>query len=79
VHYGVRPTDLALASDGIPAKVVVVEPTGAETELLLEVGGQQLVLVMHGRTAARPDDVVHLQVDIPKTHVFDSASGGRLA
>jgi gluconate 5-dehydrogenase len=33
--------------------VVVVEPTGAETELLVEVGGQQLVVVMHGRTAGQ--------------------------
>ena len=38
VDYGIRPTDLVLADQGVPAKVVVVEPTGAETELLLEVG-----------------------------------------
>ncbi len=79
VHYGIRPTDLALAGDGIAARVVVVEPTGAETELLLDVGGQQLVLVMHGRTAAQPDDTVYLSMDSDKAHVFDAASGGRLA
>jgi len=79
VHYGIRPTDLALAEGGIPARVVVVEPTGAETELLLDVGGQQLVLVMHGRTAAQPDEVVHLSVDIDKAHVFDGATGKRLS
>jgi multiple sugar transport system ATP-binding protein len=78
VHYGIRPTDLVLAGQGIPAQVVVVEPTGAETELLLQVGGQQLVVVMHGRTAARPDDTVYLQVDPTKAHVFDAASGARL-
>jgi multiple sugar transport system ATP-binding protein len=39
VHYGIRPTDLKLADSGIAAKVVVVEPTGAETELLVDVGG----------------------------------------
>jgi len=79
VHYGIRPTDLALHSDGIPARVVVVEPTGAETELLLDVGGQQIVLVMHGRTAAQPDEVVYLSVDIAKAHVFDGGTGKRLA
>ena len=78
VHYGIRPTDLLLAPEGIAAKVVVVEPTGAETELLLEVGGQQLVVVMHGRTAAKPDDTVHLQVDADKAHVFDGQGGQRL-
>src|SRR5207249_5886056 len=45
VQYGVRPTDLQIASQGIAGKVVVVEPTGAETELLVDVGGQQLTVV----------------------------------
>ncbi len=78
VHYGIRPTDLVLAEQGIAASVVVVEPTGAETELLLQVGGQQLVLVMHGRTPARPDDTVYLNLDASQAHVFDGASGARL-
>ncbi len=78
VHYGIRPTDLVLAPQGIAAKVVVVEPTGAETELLLEVGGQQLVLVMHGRTDAQPDDTVHLAVDPACAHLFDAGTGRRL-
>jgi multiple sugar transport system ATP-binding protein len=81
VHYGIRPGDLSLAPDGqgIAAKVVVVEPTGAETELLLQVGEVQLVLVMHGRTTAQPDDIVHLAIDASKTHVFDAANGQRLS
>jgi multiple sugar transport system ATP-binding protein len=78
VQYGVRPGDLELADEGVPARVVVVEPTGAETELLLEVGGQQLILVMHGRTGVQPDEAVRLRVDPAKAHVFDGASGRRL-
>jgi multiple sugar transport system ATP-binding protein len=80
VHYGVRPTDLALSTSGtgIPAKVIVVEPTGAETELLLDVAGAQLVVVMHGRTTVQPDDVVHLEIAAEKTHVFDALSEKRL-
>ena len=81
LHYGIRPTDLRIANGsaaGIPARVVVVEPTGAETELLVDVGGQRLVVVMHGRTAARPDDTVQLQVDAAKAHVFDAEGGRRL-
>ena len=66
------------APDGIPGKVIVIEPTGAETELLVDVGGQSITLVMHGRTSARPDDTVHLVVDTDKAHVFDSGSGQRL-
>jgi multiple sugar transport system ATP-binding protein len=71
-----------LAEQGIPASVVVVEPTGAETELLLDVGKgavtQRLTLVMHGRTQVRPGEAVYLDVDPVKAHVFDSASGQRI-
>jgi multiple sugar transport system ATP-binding protein len=78
VHYGIRPTDIELADNGIPARVVVVEPTGAETELMLEVGGQQLIVVIHGRTDAQPDGTVHLKVAAEHAHVFDGTSGKRL-
>ena len=80
VVYGVRPTDLTLsaAGVGIPATVIVVEPTGAETELLLEVGSVRLVLVTHGRTNVQPNDVVHLDISAGKSHLFDAATGLRL-
>ncbi|MEO8155843.1 MAG: sn-glycerol-3-phosphate ABC transporter ATP-binding protein UgpC [Rhizobacter sp.] len=80
VHYGIRPGDITLApaGSGIAAKVIVVEPTGAETELLLQVDEAQIVAVIHGRTSARPDDTVYLAIDADKAHVFDSASGARL-
>jgi multiple sugar transport system ATP-binding protein len=80
VHYGIRPGDVHVAptGQGIAAKVIVVEPTGAETELLLQVGDVQLVVVIHGRTAAQPDETVWLAIDADKAHVFDTASGKRL-
>ncbi|HRH85973.1 MAG TPA: sn-glycerol-3-phosphate ABC transporter ATP-binding protein UgpC [Rubrivivax sp.] len=80
VHYGVRPGDIALSTPdrGIPAKVVVVEPTGAETELVLEVGAEQLIVVLHGRTAVQPDERVGLVIDGSKAHLFDDGSGKRL-
>ena len=84
VHYGIRPGDIHLSpnSQGIAAKVIVVEPTGAETELLVQVGqtghATQIVVVIHGRTSARPGETVHLVIDTDKAHVFDTASGKRL-
>ncbi len=82
VHYGIRPGDLKLAASGIAAEVVVVEPTGAETELLLQIGSgaaaQQLTLVLHGRTDAQPGSTVHLAIDGSKAHVFDGQGGQRL-
>ncbi len=81
VHYGVRPGDMRLApaGQGIAAKVIVVEPTGAETELLLDVGGAQMIVVLHGRTEARPDDQLGLLIDAHSAHLFDAGSGQRLA
>lgn len=81
VDYGVRPTDLKVSTtgSGIPAKVIVIEPTGAETELLLEVGNSKIIVVMHGRTDAQPNDIIHLDVAPGKAHVFNGDSGQRLS
>jgi multiple sugar transport system ATP-binding protein len=80
VQYGVRPSDIRVGATGggIPATVVVVEPTGAETELVLRAGESELVVLMHGRTGAQPDDTVYLDIDAAQTHVFDTAGGQRL-
>jgi multiple sugar transport system ATP-binding protein len=83
VAYGIRPGDLHLASAGtegtVPAEIVVVEPTGAETELLLQAGEEQLILVTHGRPNVNPGDRIGLTIDPGKVHVFDQATGARLA
>ena len=80
VQYGIRPSDIGItdAGSGIAAKVAVVEPTGAETELLLLVGDTRFVVVLHGRTAVRPDDMVGLRIDGSKVHLFDDSNGKRL-
>ena len=75
-----RPSDLSLSGSqsGIAASVVVVEPTGAETELLLQVGQTKLVLVMHGRIDVQPEQTVYLDINPIKTHVFNRDSGARM-
>ncbi|HEY8050216.1 MAG TPA: sn-glycerol-3-phosphate ABC transporter ATP-binding protein UgpC [Ramlibacter sp.] len=80
VHYGIRPGDMKVATGGggIAAKVIVVEPTGAETELLVQVGNAQLVVVFHGRTKVQPEDTVYLQIDGAASHLFDGATGQRI-
>ena len=80
VHYGIRPGDISLAGagQGVPARVVVVEPTGAETELLVQVGEAQLVVTVHGRVEVGPDDEVGLVVDAKRAHLFDRQSGRRM-
>ncbi len=83
VAYGIRPGDLALTGAAVPGavsgEVVVVEPTGAETELLIQAGKAQLTLVTHGRPDVKPGDRVGLAVTPGKVHLFDQGSGNRIA
>ena len=80
VVYGVRPEDLALrdGTESVAAEVVVVEPTGAATELLVRAGSTQLVVVIHGRTSVRPGEAIGLAVDAAAVHLFDPVSGATL-
>jgi multiple sugar transport system ATP-binding protein len=80
VHYGIRPGDIVLADagSGVPARVIVVEPTGNETELLVQVGDAKLIVVVHGRVQVGPDETVGLVIKPESTHLFDRQSGRRL-
>jgi len=83
VAYGIRPGDLSLtsatAADAVLGEIVVVEPTGSETELLIQAGQAQLILVTHGRPDVNPGDRIGLAVTPGKVHVFDQGTGARLA
>ena len=80
VCYGIRPGDIDIgdATTGIPARVIVVEPTGAETELLLQVGETELTVTLHGRTLVAPGDILGVHIDAAKVHLFDQASTQRM-
>ena len=83
VSYGIRPGDLSVTSATAPnavvGEIVVVEPTGSETELLIQAGDAQFILVTHGRPDVNPGDRIGLAVDPAKVHVFDQATGARLS
>jgi len=81
VALGVRPEHLGITvpgGDAVPAEIIVVEPTGAETELVLQVGGEKVLLVTHGRPDVRPGDRIGLALDPARLHLFDRTSGRRL-
>ncbi len=71
---GIRPEAFTIASEAaagrISAEVVVVEPTGAATELLVRKGGQAITVLTPERLAVRPGDTVWLTPDAQRTRVF---------
>jgi multiple sugar transport system ATP-binding protein len=81
VAYGVRPEHLTLGGggDAVPGEIIVVEPMGAETELLVQAGSAQFVLMTHGRPVVNPGDRIQLSIDPAMVHVFDQKTGARIA
>jgi multiple sugar transport system ATP-binding protein len=80
VLYGMRPEHCSLAdSGGLPADVVVVEPTGADTQLYCRFNGQELTSLVRDRVTCRAGDTIRLKPDLGRAHLFDRASGLSLA
>jgi multiple sugar transport system ATP-binding protein len=78
VLYGMRPEHCALGATGLPVDVVVVEPTGADTQLYCRFNGQEVTATIDDRTNCRAGDRIKLAPDLGRAHLFDAASGSRL-
>jgi multiple sugar transport system ATP-binding protein len=79
VVYGIRPEHFVIDPDkGIPAEVVVVEPTGSETQVFAKLGGQDIVGVFRERVTVGPGDTVPLTPDPALVHLFDQETGSRI-
>jgi multiple sugar transport system ATP-binding protein len=76
--YGIRPEHFTIADDGAEAEIVVVEPTGSETQVFAKLGGEEVVAVFRERHKFEPGDKVRLKPDPALVHLFDEVSGKRL-
>jgi multiple sugar transport system ATP-binding protein len=76
ITIGVRPEHLAVRDDGIPAEVVVVEPTGADTQIYCKVAGNEISAVVRERHDFRPGERIRLAPTL--TYLFDRNDGARL-
>jgi len=80
VVFGTRPEHLMLAdSGGIPAQVVVMEPTGMDTFVACRHEGVELSAVFRERHDFAPGSTIHLVPDQARAHLFDASTGQRLA
>jgi multiple sugar transport system ATP-binding protein len=75
--YGIRPEHLRLDDSGIPLEVIVVEPTGSETQVSGHLGKQNVIGVFRERVDAKPGSIIRVSPDTANVHLFD-ANGGRL-
>jgi len=78
VKYGIRPEHLEPAASGIAAEVIVVEPMGAETELVVRIGNTSLTVMTRGRSNSGPGERIFLAPQAAHAHLFDAASGQRI-
>jgi multiple sugar transport system ATP-binding protein len=80
IVFGTRPEHLALADNGgIPARVVVMEPTGMDTFIACRHEGIDLSAVFRERYDFAPGSTIHLVPDPQRAHLFDAQTGQRLA
>ena len=61
---------------GVPAEVIVVEPTGADTHIFCKVAGTEVTAVVRERHNFRPGETIRLAPEL--TFLFDPASGARI-
>ncbi len=79
VVIGVRPEHFDIGEPCVQAQVVVVEPTGADTQVYCRIAGQNVVAVSRARHTFRPGDTIDLKPADGKSYLFDPASGARIA
>jgi multiple sugar transport system ATP-binding protein len=76
--YGIRPEHFRLAADGMPVEVVVVEPTGSETQVVVRSDGQEMIAIFRERVMAKPGETIRIAPDPALVHLFDQETGRRL-
>jgi multiple sugar transport system ATP-binding protein len=67
-----------LADDGAEAEVRVIEPTGSELQVVVNLGGEEIVAVFRERHEFKPGDIIRLKPEARLAHLFDQQTGKRL-
>ncbi|MHC1772844.1 MAG: ABC transporter ATP-binding protein [Flexilinea sp.] len=81
VDLGIRPTDLQVGSiDGKGSKVAITvyENLGDEKRINIRIGDSFLMLITDSEKKYKAGDVIKLEVNENKTHLFDIESGERI-
>jgi multiple sugar transport system ATP-binding protein len=79
VTLGMRPEHIHISADGVPVEVIVVEPTGSETQVNVRNGDQEVICLFRERVTAKPGETIRVSPDPQLVHIFDNESGKRLS
>jgi ABC-type sugar transport system ATPase subunit len=79
VCMGIRPADLRLSSQGSPATVLSVEVLGEHAIVNLDSAGQRLKAKVDGELQVKEGDIVGLDFDPQRIHLFEESTGDRIA
>jgi sn-glycerol 3-phosphate transport system ATP-binding protein len=75
---GVRPEDVRLAEDGLPARVTGVEYLGADSIVTCAAGADTLAVRLAGRVELAEGKIVNLTWAPAAQHRFDRETGRRI-
>lgn len=78
VTYGVRPEHISIGEAGVTLNVIVVEPTGSETQIFARAGDELLDALVKERFSAKPGAAIGFVIDPADVHLFDSESEERI-
>ncbi|TCP39018.1 ABC transporter ATP-binding protein [Rhodovulum marinum] len=86
VILGLRPETIFAAGTELPgpnryvfdAPVEVVEPTGPDTMIVFQIGGQDLIARVRPEDVAKPGRAFRFEVDMTKAKLFDAETGKAL-
>ncbi|HEX5079664.1 MAG TPA: ABC transporter ATP-binding protein [Geminicoccaceae bacterium] len=79
VTVGIRPGDVRIDGEGLPASVYLTELLGETTIVNLRFGEQLIKARLLEKRHLREGDEVRISFNLPNVHLFDSASGERIA
>ena len=60
-------------------QVTVIEPTGAETQVLGKIGADKINGVFRERVTTKPGEMLAIAPDLSLVHLFDQKTGNRIA
>ncbi|MGV0875865.1 sn-glycerol-3-phosphate ABC transporter ATP-binding protein UgpC [Martelella sp. FLE1502] len=78
VIYGIRPEHITLDDAGVDVEVVVVEPTGAETQIICRIGEDDIMVAQREWLTVDAHDRLTIRPDFDKIHLFDAETGERI-